>query len=341
MLHPVLHREFRPEVYSGVGRSANLSFCVLSNPPLTRAPAWSFTNETGEQLPFSLSSSASTSSTYREGADGGNMACATLVLQHVTPADFGNYTLTVENAVGERRFVLMLERPAAPSTPTDLRLLNCTAKTAWLQWRAGYPGSSPPQRFLVQHVRSDNLAAAETFSDQTEFEERSKRYLYQDLVVGRILNLFPSTALSFRVRARNQNPASTGDQYSNYTSWVSCITKADPVLSGTPDLAESAIGGRTVHLTVAAPSAPGGTCPSLLLIYCATNDPSKSVEALEAADLCFDEPLTMPSYDKYALELKHARFTEKRYRYFIRCRDGADVMFDIEIRNVKGTAYSY
>ena len=332
MLHPVIHKEFKPDVYSAVGKAANLSLCFLSNPRLsaTSSPKWSFVNETGQSYPLSPSTPLTPFSAAQGDA---NTACTSLVLEHVSPAEFGNYTLLVANEVGERSFALLLERPAAPSAPTLLRVLNCTAKTAWLQWHAGYAGSAPPQRFLVQHVRSNNLAAADTFSDQNELEDRAKKY--NDAVVGRVSNLFPDTQWAFRVRARNQNAASVGDQYSNYTAWVSCTTKSEPVLSGTPDLIENAVDGRTVHLTLAAPTPPG-SCPALLLVYCATIDPLKPVEALEAAQLCSAEPLTMPSYNKYALELKDAQFTEKRYRYFIRCRDGVDVIFDIEIRNIKG-----
>ncbi|XP_046545506.1 hemicentin-2-like [Haliotis rubra] len=165
---------------SGLGGDVTVSVSVLAYPLPTFT--WSRSISTSQDLTGSSSPVSDISVTAR------------LHLTNLQQQDFGDYSLTVDNGVGESVTYTVSITPAGPpQTPSQFRDLdNATTSSIWLSWLPGVNGGRP-QTFLIEYLQF----ATRTWIMYSSYGDTG------DMMVLEVTGLTPGEIYIFRLQARN------------------------------------------------------------------------------------------------------------------------------------------
>ena len=299
--------KFRSPQLAILGGAANVTINVVSNPEPRRA-MWSFSTSAqtrGVMIPNSGAQPSTRFSTSRVGDNE-----YVLSVRTVTRADLGVYTLSVVNLLGTREFAVELTAPGPPAPPRLMRVLNCTARTAWLTWLAPFDGGFR-QAYAVEvgiGQQPSSFSTLERFSDDAP---EDGELLY------RVRSLQPSTEYTFRARSHNQ---AGGSAYSNLTR---CMTKKLPLVPPASIRLEQ---NETNVVRLAFESPDPALFTRIALRHCAREPPAQCHE------------LSLPAEHTSAdlLVLEGANFSIHTYRFQLLVYDGVDLMSETAPINENG-----
>lgn len=119
-----------------------------------------------------------------------------LLINDVSPADYGLYRCKAENELGRSTADVYFSRPVAPDTPLALRAINASSVSITLKWIPGFDGGLP-QQYRLRFKKTDSsskTAAGYNYLDINASELRE----------WTITGLKPGTEYLFAIQSINE-----------------------------------------------------------------------------------------------------------------------------------------
>lgn len=123
-----------------------------------------------------------------------------LLINDVSPADYGLYRCKSENELGQSMADVFFSKPVAPDTPLALRAINASSVSITLKWIPGFDGGFP-QQYRLRFKKTD------TSNSNSHKSAAGYNYLdinASDLREWTITGLKPGTEYLFAIQSFNE-----------------------------------------------------------------------------------------------------------------------------------------
>lgn len=120
-----------------------------------------------------------------------------LLINDVTPIDYGLYRCKAENEFGESSADIFFSKPTPPDTPVALRAINASAVSISLKWIPGFDGGLP-QQFRLRFKKTDSSNSYKSAAGYNYLDINAS-----ELREWTLTGLKPSTEYLFAIQSFN------------------------------------------------------------------------------------------------------------------------------------------
>ena len=220
---PVQYYDFA--IAPSLNSQSNLTVCIRNNPPLGSISLYWIT---------SRDSRATTVKAIKFSEPPDEIFCSSNAIFVRNSNDYANYTLTfLHNSRGSKSFIFEVVQPASPNSPINFKVVNCSSRTAFFTWTAGFSGiaNSKQQTFYILYRKwqySDSSGAPQ-LSNVSVLEANSSLTigLEKEICAAQLDGLESNTRYMFALYSTNKNGLS-----SNLSEAATCTTKRMPLKHG-------------------------------------------------------------------------------------------------------------